>query len=269
MLVIVAAEVVAWVFLTSAWQVLANDTAMHEGANGPEPLGWRSGGDGESVIAMREEMIIVHFGIKRSHVRAQFTMVCSKKGSDARQTLGFPDLARSWYGMDSAVSGPIEELATRVNGKLVEAGFQSARYETTYDEDGSILERRPARDASGDVFAWHSIEVTFPPGRPVLIEREYDVPNGATAGLGSFFVYETMTGSNWDGPIGRLVAVVDFAEDVDLERIRLSPRQGWILDKATRTAELVWRNFEPRDEPERRSFRILLLDPHAPPDAEM
>jgi hypothetical protein len=69
---------------------LANDTALHEGGEGPAPIGGIKGP--ESVIQMVSEKIAVDFGRQESYVRCAFVFHSTKAGSDAFQLVGFPDL---------------------------------------------------------------------------------------------------------------------------------------------------------------------------------
>lgn len=114
--------------------VSANDTAINDGANGPEPLGLRSGE--ESIIQMKSEYLTVRFGIKQTSVVARFHFLSHKTTGPAKQKLGFPDASRS--GVDNNVSGPISNLVTKVNGQVVPSEFVQGYYEEVRGADGSV-----------------------------------------------------------------------------------------------------------------------------------
>jgi hypothetical protein len=68
----------------------ANDTALHEGWEGPMPVSVFQAP--ESVIQMVSEKIDVDFGRAESNVRCVFIFRSTKEGSDVFQLVGFPDL---------------------------------------------------------------------------------------------------------------------------------------------------------------------------------
>jgi len=232
-----------------AQMAVANDTAMHEGASGPEPVGWTSGR--ESIIQMKEEEITVKFSKGRSKVHVKFVFVSHKKGGDACQTLGFPDLSRAEHEGD--LIGPLEKLVTKVNGKAVPSKLVEGYY--AFEEKNGIVTRKQVKKGEGQKFAWHTISVVFPPGKEVVVERVYETPNGMTAGGPEFFTYETRTGGNWRGKIESLKASVEIDEGVDLKQITLQPKGEWVW-KNKQVAELRWKNFEPRTNEKRQWFSV-------------
>ena len=132
------------------------------------------------------------------------------------------------------------------------------------------MRRRPK---TGYLMAWHVVPVTFPPGRDVVIERRYRTANGgAVYGIISFG-YLTHTGSNWRGPIGRLTAEVEFGGGLGLQDLawddeslpKFQKISGWFTkpERSEWTVtdpnhmRLVWRNFEPRDQANRRAIILM------------
>lgn len=240
----------------------ANDAAMNDGSSGPEPVGWRSGA--ESIIQMKSEHIAVHFGVKRSQVTAQFTFLSHKKSGPAKQKLGFPDYSRS--ELDGDIAGPIENLVTKVNGQVVPSKLEEGYFEEIIKEDGSIFYESRPKPAAGDEYgpvrkyAWYIIEVEFPVGEEVLVERSYELPSGASSMNESFFIYETRTGAAWRGDIEQLTAEVTFAPDVRTDLILFEPQDEWTWNSDKTKATLVWKDFEPREDEGRQYFEVITLD---------
>jgi hypothetical protein len=242
--------------------VAANDAAMNDGAHGPEPIGWRSGQ--ESIVQMKSEDLKIHFGTRQTHVLATFTFLSHKKGGAATQKLGFPDASRS--ELEGDVIGPIRNLTTRVNGKKVKSQLVEGYYREIVKPDGSVFYEKRDQPSGEDSFgltrkyAWHVIEVTFPEGQEVTVEREYDCPTGIDTSMNAFFVYETRTGGAWRDKIERLTTRVTFDENVRTDLIAFTPRNGWTRSEDRTSAQLVWNNFEPREEENRTFFEISTLD---------
>lgn len=241
----------------------ANDAALNDGSEGPEPIGWRSGV--ESIVQMKEEHLAIRFGIASTHVLARFTFLSHKESGPARQKLGFPDASRS--ELDSDIIGPIENLVTRVDGEVVESELVEGWFEEIVKPDGSVFYERRDRPADPHAantlvrkHAWHVIEVEFPVGSEVVVEREYDCPPGRDTSQNAFFVYETRTGGAWRGPIEKLTAEVSFDEDVRRDLVAFRPQEGWSWNKDRTRAVLTWKHFEPRTDPERHYFEITTLD---------
>ena len=97
----------------------ANDTAIHDGADGPAPIGGTRGP--ESVIRMVREHLEITVGREKTEVRATFVFRNTKTDASAQQTVGFPDITgsrASGLGADEGdFSGPLERLRTFVDGK--------------------------------------------------------------------------------------------------------------------------------------------------------
>lgn len=240
----------------------ANDAAMNDGASGPEPVGWRSGQ--ESIVQMKREALDIHFGTDTTHVLAKFTFLSHKEGGTAVQKLGFPNSSRSQ--IDGDISGPIENLVTRVNGEKVESELVEGWFQQIVKPDGSIFYERKEKPAPGEEFglvrkyAWHVIEVEFPEGEEVVVEREYDCPSGLYSVMAAFFIYETRTGGAWKNDIEELVANVTFDDSVRTDLVVFTPRQGWEWNGDRTAATLRWENFEPRTNDDRHYFEVSVLD---------
>jgi hypothetical protein len=241
---------------------LANDTALQDGNDGPAPLGDRRGD--ESVIRMVREHLIITFGKDKTSVHATFVFMNTKKDSAARQTVGFPDrtaMARE-KDFDGDFSGPIENLVTLVNGKERKSRRLRGWVHT---RDGFDEPAKPGEKGAFERI-WHAIDVEFPVGREVVIERRYRVPNGSSVASNPevFFDYTTATGGVWKDTIGEMIADVTLADGLTVESLLwngslgagMSPgREQWKSQSPTRM-QLVWKDFEPRTEPEHRGFRI-------------
>ncbi|MDF1740011.1 MAG: hypothetical protein P1U86_12690 [Verrucomicrobiales bacterium] len=240
----------------------ANDAALNDGAGGPEPIGWRPGA--ESIIQMKSEHLDIHFGVKKTKVIARFTFLSHKKGGSAIQKLGFPNASRS--EMDGDIIGPIENLVSRVNGETVEAKLVEGYYREILKPDGSIFREKVDKpktenyDGSIQKHAWYVIEVEFPEGEEVIIEREYDCPTGIDSSMNAFFIYETRTGGAWRDEIEKLTAEVTFADDVHTEFVSFDPNDEWTWSENRSKATLIWENFEPRTNQERQYFQVGVLD---------
>ena len=242
---------------------LANDAAINDGATGPEPVGWRAGA--ESIIQMKSENLDIHFGLDTSKVHATFRFVSHKKSGGATQKLGFPDYSRS--EREGSVMGPITNMVTKVNGKVVPSELSEGYYREKISDDGSIQyekaeKPKPDPNVIPEVrrFAWHIIEVKFPPGEEVVVERIYETPSGISAGGESFMLYETRTGGAWRGEIEKLTAEVTLDAAIDPGLIVLEPREGWEISEDKRTLSLEWNNFEPRTDNDRQYFTVTTLD---------
>jgi hypothetical protein len=239
----------------------ANDTAVHDGHAGPTPIGGKHGP--ESVIRMVRERLEIAFGREGTTVKATFVFRNTKTDAPARQTVGFPDrtamAAEETFEQD--FSGPIENLHTFVDGEKRSARKLRAwvRERDGFDE--------PAKAGDDDAFEriWHAIDVEFPVGRDVVIERRYRVPNGTSVAgpPQTFFEYTTATGGVWKGTIGEMVAEVTLGDGLTVKDLLWKeggvspPRKAW-EEIAPNRLRLVWKDFEPRTQADRRGFRLAV-----------
>ena len=267
-------------FLAVSLPALANDTSLHDGRFGPEPLG-----NVESPVRMVAEHIEVGFGYKDTDVHCTFTFRNTLKDRAVEQLVGFPDVGAAADEMgrrEPDRAGTIHELVntsaiqlmrTVVGGKPVKSVLRFGKVKPGTDVDGTAVW---SHDHKSGVRAWYTMKVNFPPGEDVIIERRYRVQNGTTALGAAFFHYTTATGGVWNGPIGRLQADITLrdgltadqllwpgAKVVDNERLvgdslqfaTNPPREEWqVLD--AKHLRLVWNNFEPGTEKNRRGFSL-------------
>jgi hypothetical protein len=258
--------------------LLADDTALNDGSEGPMPVGGLNGP--ESVIQMVSEAIDVDMGRKVSDVDCHFTFRSHKRSGNAFQLVGFPDLAAavaeaerrtggkrdvSWKYQEPT-TGPIENMQTFVNGQAVKAEL---KYGWVSFRDG-YMAFAPENDQDRILMAWYTVPVSFPPERDVLIERRYRVPNGLQVFDVVIFNYSTATGGVWKDAIEQMVVNVNLRDGLnvnDLEwpegrsdeqigQTSCSPdRKEWKVISRTEL-QLVWSHFEPRTEENRREFRL-------------
>ncbi len=268
-------------FAAGCLTAAANDTSLHEGRWGPEPIG---GTDGpESVVRMVREELRVDFGKATTDVEARFTFR-NTSAQPVKQLVGFPDIGAAekeqlrldreknpkadFEGVNS--TGPLLQMKTFVNGKLRPSELRYGAIAL----DGNQFPL-PYRDRKGEttrLMAWHAVEVDFPAGQDVTIERRYRVKNGWQVYNIAFFEYTTATGGVWEGTIGRLTADVhlqdglkvgDLAWDdanlpkVQRDGVKMQPaaQKAWEVISPTHV-RLSWQDFEPRTEKERRGFTV-------------
>lgn len=257
--------------LTLGAPALANDTALHPGAHGPEPVGGVVGA--ESVIRMVEEHIDIRFGRELTTVAVRFVFRNTMKQGTAKQLLGFPDIAAAqaesirrdpkgearWFYPMSDVTGPMRDVETLVNDWPVETKRQFGFVQ----EAPNSLGWKAGTPQNGHMMAWHVASVEFPAGKEVTVERRYQVQNGQQVSGVSFFEYVTYTGRIWQGKIGKLVADVTLADGLKVDDLvwkgrplpkgvasfsdgfATSPdRSHWQVISPTRL-RLTWKDFEP------------------------
>lgn len=246
--------------------VLANDTAINSGAHGPAPLGEFA--SDESVIEMVSETIDIHFGKTQSTVTCRFTFRSTKTEGDARQTVGFPDVLTG----DDANVGAIRSLETSINGKSVEAKKQAGWFETTeygIPRSGLGAPRADAPPESIQRADFYTVDVVFPAGKDVVIERRYVADNGADVMGTQTLAYTTHTGAVWKDTIKRADFHVTLdgwtVDDLAFEdgQQRLPPRQQsmwsspnlkeWTVVSPTELT-MTWKNFEPAVHKTRRGI---------------
>jgi hypothetical protein len=263
----------AAVGLAIPFAVFANDGAMHDGSRGPEPLEKT-----ESPVRMVSEHIEVQFGAKRSTVHCTFRFRNTQTDAPVTQLLGFPDegaaiksaYQHGWPMMDPTLS-PIIKMRTEVNHRPMKSKLHVV--EVAPGEEGGHFAIWDAHHQHG-VSAWYTLEVKFPVGRDVIVERFYTVENGWTMPGVQYFHYTTATGGAWKGTIGRLQADVTLRDGLTVNKLvwpgtqvgdskfeekdreTTSPvREAWQVRDA-RHLRLVWHDFEPRTEPEHRGFTV-------------
>lgn len=266
-------------FFAGASRIVANDTSLHDGRFGPEPLE-----GGESPVRMVAEHIQVGFGYRYTDVHCTFTFRNTLKDRPVQQVVGFPDIGAAvdvfargegpndYSTSDEVNTSPIRKMRTLVNSRPVKSRLKIVSAQPGHDADGTVVwsnnKRRGLR-------AWHTVRVTFPPGENVTIERIYTVQNGTSALGVAFFHYTTATGGVWQGTIGRLQADVTLRDGLtasqlvwpgmkvsedrlegDFAKYSTSPaRKSWQLRDA-KHLRLVWTNFEPRTEKNHRGFSL-------------
>jgi hypothetical protein len=269
--------------LALAWipGVRANDTSLHDGRFGPEPLESATGK--ESPVRMVAEHLKVDFGYQYTSVHCAFTFRNTLDSGPVEQLVGFPDTGAAQEEVkrrDPAHAdtigemGPtsrLRDLKTWVNGKRMKSELKYESVETGHGRRGDTTVWFWGKDTKG-VRAWHTLRVVFPVGQDVIVEREYRVENGASAAGAAFFEYTTATGGVWKGTIGRLQADVTLrdgvspgtliwpgakrhGETIPPEFCTSPARSEWqVVDKTH--LRLVWKDFEPRTEEAHRGFRL-------------
>ncbi len=266
--------------IAAAGRSFADDSAMNEGAYGPEPRGATKGE--ESIIRMESEQISVKFGRETSDVIARFVFRSGKAGAPARQLVGFPDIGASyeegkrrdpkgnapWQPQEN-VTGALENLKTFVDGQEVKSDLQYG-----YIIEDEAVGWKPGTPREGTLMAWHTMWVNFPPDRDVVIERRYRAPNGEMVGGIVMFEYLTVTGAAWRGTIGQMDVDVtldgwtvdDLAWKTGGSRPQIFETGPWSEpDKPfwkilTPThLQFTWKDFEPRTQLDRRAFRLITI----------
>src|SRR4030095_16453269 len=82
-------------FLATAASLLANDTSLHDGRFGPEPLDGR-----ECPVRMVAERIEVDFGYRYTDVHCAFTFRNTLNNDAVEQLVGFPDVGAALEEMN-------------------------------------------------------------------------------------------------------------------------------------------------------------------------
>jgi hypothetical protein len=241
----------------------ADDTELNDGQFGPEPIGGGIAGV-ESVVRMESEHLDLVIGKKISSVIARFVFRNSLQ-VPAKQLVGFPDVGAAQEEADKhqgtrqgvaaymgPVAGPLLEVQTRVDGQEVSSPVRFG-YVVSDSTGYGWLASTPAK---GNVMAWHAMWVTFPPGKPIVIERRYRTATGGNVLQQHLFDYVVATGGVWKGTIGELVADVTLKDGLTTKdlywggikfvRETWPPRKEWKVLTPTHL-RLTWRDFEPRD----------------------
>lgn len=247
----------------------ANDTAINAGSYGPSPLGEFEGE--ESVIRMVSEKIDIRFGKTESEVHCSFTFRSSKKEGTAKQVVGFPDLLNT-----ETDQGTITKLETWIDGEKVEtkkvAGwFGTSEWGTPRSGLGDPPKNLPAEEIQRADF--YVVDVSFPAGKDVVVERRYTAGNGGDAMGAIAFSYTTHTGAIWKDTIGQADFTVKLADGLTVDDLafedgkqKLPPRSqsGWCSpNKAEWTVvsptelKMTWKDFEPAAHRSRRGINLV------------
>lgn len=251
------------IFLACASLAVANDTAVNAGGHAPQPLGEFKGD--ESVIRMVSEKIDITFGKNESKVHCRFVFRSTKKEGDAKQKLGFPD-----FILDGGDQGSITAMKTLVDGKEVAAKKELGWF-TDNDMPRAGLGEMPQPGLQHAKVEYHTVDVVFPAGRDVIVERIYTVSNGGSVEGNTTFSYTTFTGAIWQGSIGRAEfnltldgwKIDDLAfedgpqkRDPRQQAVFCSPnKQAWTIESPTKL-KMVWENFEPAVHQTRRGISL-------------
>ncbi len=261
-----------------------DDSSMNEGAYGPEPRGATAGE--ESVVRMESEKISVRFGREKSDVVARFVFRSGKPNAPARQLVGFPDFGAAYeeahrrdpkgdapWQPHENIAGAIEDLHTFVDGEEV-----ASKLDYGFIIEDEAVGWKPGTPKDGTLMAWHVAWVSFPPGKDVVVERRYRVPNGQMVYGISKFDYTTATGAAWRGTIGRLDV------DVTLDSWKISDlawkngekkqvfdtgpytspdKSAWTILSPTHL-QFTWNDFEPRTAKNRRGFGLVTVGTEKP-----
>ena len=259
----------------------ANDTSLHEARWGPEPLG---GPDGpESPVRMMHEELRVEFGKKTTDVEARFTFR-NLTAKPVTQIVGFPDLGaaeneqlRRDREKDPKAdfefvnsTGPLLRMKTLVNGRAHPSALRFG--EIALDKNQYPMPYRDRKGETTRLMAWHALEVSFPPGQDVTVERHYRVKNGWQIYNIAFFNYTTATGGVWRATIGQLTADVILQDGLKVDDLAWDDaalpkyqRGGQVMVPAKRSdwqvispthVRLTWKDFEPRTDATRRGFTV-------------
>ena len=242
---------------------------------------------------MQSEALQISFGKKWTEVQAKFVFRNTKKKTPAVQIVGFPDIGAAQIEarrrdpkgetvfaveQETPISGVLHDMRTFVNGVEQKSKLRYGWVKEINGIDTPV--EKP--DLHTGLMAWHALEVSFPPGQDVTIERRYRTESGSQVYGIHFFHYTTATGGVWQGTIGRLQADVTLKDGLKVDDLawRGGPlpriqsyetstlttpdRPHWQILSPTQM-RLVWKNFEPRTEKDRRGFEIVTKADAVPP----
>ncbi len=267
-----------------AW---CDDTALNQGSDGPFPAGGVSGTT--SVIQMVSEKIDIKLGKEFTDVDCHFIFRSKKKDAPAKQLVGFPDFgaaeaedsrrraqdpeyAKRPEMFEGDRGGPLQNVETYVNGQKRETELQ---FGWVSMRDG-IYALAAQNEEDAVLMAWHTVPVAFPPDQDVVIERKYRAPNGSQASASQdrqvrLFYYTTATAAVWNGAVERMEVNVDFVDQLTVndlfwkdptgkQELGQSPcepdKDQWRILSPTKL-QLVWENFQPRIDDNRREFMLI------------
>lgn len=258
-------------FYSNTW---GNDSAMNEGAYGPEPLGWQA--NKESVIKLVSENLDIQFGKKECSVAVCFTFRNTRTDKVAKQLLGFPDIGAAQKKVtrqknviypEWIMAGPLKKMRTFINGKEVPSKLEYGFIDYGEDYPGW----RAASSTNGVLMAWYTVGVEFPSNKEVIVKRSYKMTTGVTVGGIGHFNYITHTAGAWQGKIEKLKAQVKLNDGITVNDLNWSklnsahwdeglttwpPHSSWKINSPTHLT-FEWNNFEPRTENNRQGFRLV------------
>lgn len=239
----------------------------------------------ESPVRMEREHLQVDFGYQFTAMHAIFTFRNSAPQGTVEHLVGFPDIGAASVEMkrrdpeharvisERVNTAPLLDLRTLIDGKERKAALRLGEVKPGGDTDRTTVW---SFDKASGIRAWHVVRVQFPAGKEVTIERYYRVQNGTSALGVAFFHYTTATGGVWQGRIGRLQVDATLSNGLKVGEIVWPDTKlgrGKTLDAAdaiyaTQPARsewqvigdthlrLVWTDFEPRTEKQRRGFKL-------------
>jgi hypothetical protein len=262
----------------------ADDTALNEGSQGPMPVGGLNGP--ESIIQMKSETIDVQMGKKFSDVDCQYVFRSHKTTRPAFQLVGFPDFGASVqeaerrnhkkneaarYEIEDSYAGPLQNVQTFVDGQQTKTEL---KYGWVSAKEGYYA-FAPESDQDKLLMAWHTVPVTFPPDKDVIVERKYRAPNGGQAiakdQIAILFYYSTATGGVWKDDIERMEVNVHLRDGITVDSLEwlngrkqeeiqqdaCSPdKPEWKVISPTEL-QLIWEHFEPRTNEHRRLIELV------------
>lgn len=264
-------NLVVILLLIASQSVLADDAGINEGAYGPQPIDLDA--YGESPIRMVSEKLDIAYGMKKADVAIDFVFQSTSR-SARQQKIGFPDVALAMKE-DEHLEGelpnpgmPLENLKTYVQGVEVPDTVEYGKIRI--GKTGVWLPPRVGERSL--TMAWHTADVAFPAGKPVLVRRTYTAQHGYYPYWYAVFMYFTVTGAQWKGTIGSMDLTVDLMDGLrvsDLEwvpstnngyKVTVSPpRRAWTILSPTKM-HLLWKDFEPSRQRNRQWFRLVAYD---------
>ena len=251
---------------------------------------------GRSPVRMQSEELHIAFGKKWTADHARFVFRNTRSSKPIVQTVGFPDIGAAQLEarrrdpkgekifaieQETPISGVLHDMRTFVDGKERKSKL---RYGWVKEINGIDTPVQKYDEHTG-LMGWHALEVTFPPGEDVVVERRYRTETGGQVtempspqnrnryGINLFY-YTTATGGVWQGTIGSLVTDVTLQDGWTVDDLawrggKLPPIQNYPDSKLTKPdrddwqilspthLRFTWKNFEPRTEKDRRGFEIV------------
>ena len=265
------------VLFAACTTALANDSALNEGAYGPEPLDVARGK--ESPIRLVNEHLRIEFGAARSNVVVTFHFQNPDSTRSVRQLTGFPDISLGEPDEDDLANftktmGPLLHVRTFIDGHEVKSKLRRGRVRP--DSNGVWT---PVRgdwhpvftDSTGpelsQIIAWHVVELRIPPRGNLTLERRYSAENAYHGLAGGGFYYILHTAAGWRGTVGKLTADLILLGDLEPDELDWTvpepeDSRRWMCIPGLeewrridpRHYRLVWTNFEPATDANRREL---------------